>query len=63
MAAVPGYNDQQQDQSIPKLNDVRKTRLTLSQINSLRMMNDVRRFEEETRLTDIQRQYGSKPAQ
>jgi hypothetical protein len=61
--AVPGYNEPQQDQSIPKLSDVRKTRLTLSQINSLRLMNDVRRFEEEQRLTDIQRQYGAKPAQ
>ena len=62
-AGAPGYNQPENDQSEPSLKDVRKTRLTLSQINSLRLMNDVRRFEEESRLTDIQRQFGAKPAQ
>lgn len=62
-AAVSGYSSQKDDQSIPRLSDVRKTRLTLSQINSLRLMNDVRRFEEEQRLSEIQRQYGAPPAQ
>lgn len=60
---VPGYNDDtEKDNSVPSLKDVRKTRLTLAQINALRRMNDVRQFEEEKRLTDIQRQFGAKPA-
>jgi hypothetical protein len=58
--AATGYESPNTDQSIPKLHDVRKTRLTLSQINALRLMNDVRKFEEEQRLNDIQRQYGAK---
>jgi hypothetical protein len=55
-----GYTDSSQDQSVTKLSDVRKTRLTLAQLNSLRQMNDVRKFEEEQRLTDIQRQFAHK---
>jgi hypothetical protein len=55
-----GYTDSSQDQSVVKLSDVRKTRLTLAQLNSLRQMNDVRKFEEEQRLTDIQRQFAHK---
>jgi hypothetical protein len=55
-----GYTDSSQDNSVTKLSDVRKTRLTLAQLNSLRQMNDVRKFEEEQRLTDIQRQYAPK---
>ena len=50
------------DPVVPKLSDVRKTRLTLAHINSLRMMNDVRKFEEEHRMDDIHRQYGAKSA-
>lgn len=53
----PGYEDPSHDNSVFKLSDVRKTRLTLTQINALRQMNDVRKFEEEQRLTDIQRQF------
>lgn len=53
----PGYEDSSRDNSVFKIRDVRKTRLTLTQINALRQMNDVRKFEEEQRLTDIQRQF------
>jgi hypothetical protein len=58
--SVPGFNDAQQDHTIPKISDLRKTRLTLAHINSLRMMNDVRKYEEEKRMGDIQRQYKPK---
>jgi hypothetical protein len=54
----PGFDNQAEDQSIPKLHDVRKTRLTLAQINSLRLMNDIRKFEKESKIEEIQRQYG-----
>lgn len=53
--------DPSEDQSVPKLKDVRKTKLTLADIHKLRMMSDVRRFEKESALKDIQRQYGAKP--
>ncbi len=47
------------DQSIPKLKDVRKTKLTLADIDKLRLISDIRAFEKENRLKDIQRQYGT----
>ena len=37
------YQDLSQDNSQPELGDLRKSRLTLRQLNKLRMMNDVRR--------------------
>lgn len=53
------YRDPSQDQSVPTLSSVRKSRLTLLQINKLRMMNDVRRFEEKDRLSRIKDQYSA----
>jgi hypothetical protein len=49
------------DDAVPKLSSVRKSRLTLAQINKLRMMNDVRKFEEKERIKKIKDQYGSPP--
>lgn len=56
-----GYRDEKQDNSAISLNDVRKTRLTLSHINRLRMTNDVRKFENEQKSIEITNQY-AKPA-
>lgn len=55
------YENPANDQSVPKLSDVRKVKLTLAQINKLRQLSDVRRFEQEKRLTQIQQQYGAVP--
>ena len=52
-----GYRDEKEDNSTMKLSDVRKTRLSLSQINRLRTMNDVRKFEHEKKLDSISKQY------
>jgi hypothetical protein len=57
------YDDPSQDHSRPALKDLRKTKLTLRQIQKLRMVSDVRRFEQEKRLTTIKKQYGVQPAQ
>ena len=38
------YQDVAQDNSQPRLGDLRKTKLTLRQINKLRKLNDVRKF-------------------
>ena len=56
-----GYSTEKEDNSALKLSDVRKTRLSLAQINRLRIMNDVRKFEHEKKLTTISKQY--KPAE
>lgn len=52
-----GYHTEKEDNSVMKLSDVRKTRLTLHQINRLRIMNDVRKFEHEKNLSTISNQY------
>jgi hypothetical protein len=56
-----GYSTEKEDNTAVKLSDLRKTRLTLAQINRLRVMNDVRKFEHEKKLSSISNQY--KPAE
>ena len=53
------YHTEKDDNTALKLSDLRKTKLTLGQINRLRAMNDVRKFEFETKMKDIQSQYGA----
>ena len=53
-----GYYSPGDDNSIPKLSDMRKgSRLTLGDINRLRMSNDVRKVEHERKLEKINSQY------
>jgi hypothetical protein len=54
---IPGYQDVEDDGSKVTKDDLRKTRLTLKQINKLRQMNDVRNFEFKEKLKKVQRQY------
>ena len=42
------YMNPADDNEVPKLNDLRKTKLTLGQINRLRLIRDVRNFELKT---------------
>jgi hypothetical protein len=44
------YQDVAQDNSQPRLGDLRKTKLTLRQINKLRRLNDVRTYEFKEKL-------------
>jgi hypothetical protein len=55
------YQDVAQDNSQPRLGDLRKTKLTLRQINKLRKLNDVRKFEFKERLKRVQKQYSPPP--
>ena len=57
-----GYQDVAQDNSQPRLGDLRKTKLTLRQINKLRRMQDVRAFEFKEKIKRVQQQYAP-PAQ
>jgi hypothetical protein len=54
---IYGREDPKEDHSTIKLDDSRKTRLTLAQINRLRMMNDVRKVEHEHQLKRVSKQY------
>jgi hypothetical protein len=51
------YQDVEDDNSVPKYDDLRKSRLTLLQINKLRRMQDLRAFEQEQKLDSIKQQY------
>lgn len=55
-----GHRTEGDDSTPPKLNDLRKTKLTLRQLNRLRIMNDVRTLEHEQDLEKVRKQY--KPA-
>ena len=53
-----GYYSPGSDNSIPTLSDMRKgSRLTLGDINRLRMSNDVRKVELEKKLEKVNSQY------
>jgi len=56
------YQDLSQDNSQIRLSDLRKTRLTLRQLNKLRKMNDVRAYEYKEKLKQIKQQYSPPPA-
>ena len=54
---LPGYRTEKDDNTALKLSDLRKTKLTLMQLNRLRIMNDVRKLEKEQSIEKIQAQY------
>jgi hypothetical protein len=56
------YQDLKQDNSQPQLGDLRKTHLTLRQLNKLRKMNDIRQVEYKEKLKLVRQQYAP-PAQ
>lgn len=59
--AQPGYQSEQDDNSVMHLKDLRKTRLTLAHLNRMRMANDVRKFEFEKKMEDVKKQYAVAP--
>ncbi len=52
-----GYQSEKDDNTVLKLKDLRKTRLTLGDLNRLRIANDVRKVEHENKLEQITKQY------
>jgi len=56
-----GYQDLSQDNSQPEMGELRKTRLTLRQINKLRKMNDLRDQEFKDKLKYVRLQYATPP--
>ena len=55
------YQDLEQDNSQLELGDLRKTHLTLRQLNKLRRMNDVRMVEYKEKLKLVRQQYAPAP--
>lgn len=60
---TPEYRTEKDDQTPIKLSDLRKTKLTLKQLNRLRIMNDVRKLEHEKKIEQVQDQYKPAPAE
>lgn len=52
-----GYKTEKDDNTVLKLSDIRKTKLTLAQLNRLRIMNDVHALEHEEKLESVRNQY------
>jgi hypothetical protein len=59
----PSYATEKDDNSAVKLGDLRKTKLTLKQLNRLRIMNDVRKLEHEQKLDSVRNQYKAPAAE
>lgn len=53
--------DSSKDQSIVKKSDTRKIRLTLRQINQLRLQAEAHQLEKDSELGFIQQMYGTQP--
>ena len=58
-----GYATEKDDNSAVKISDLRKTKLTLKQLNRLRVMNDVRKLEHEQKLDSVRNQYKAPAAE
>ena len=58
---VQQHQTEEDDNTPLKLSDLRKTKLTLTQLHRLSIMNDVRRLEKEQDLERVRSQY--KPAE
>jgi hypothetical protein len=56
------YQDLSQDNSQPTLRNLRKTRLTLMQLNKIRRMNDLRQYEFEEKIKKVKKMYAPPPA-
>jgi len=59
--APEGYYNEKDDNTTLKLDDTRKTRLTLAHLNQLRQSHDVRKLEHEKKLETISAQYQQAP--
>lgn len=55
--AIPGYQDESNDNSKITWGSTRKSKLTLRQIRKLRKMLDVRNYEKSNNLKKIRKQY------
>ena len=55
--------DVDDDNSRPMIGDLRKSKLTLRQLNKLRKLNDVRQVEFQEKLENVKNMYGSASAE
>jgi hypothetical protein len=58
-----GHSTEKDDNTALKLSDLRKTKVTLKQLNRLRIMNDVRKLEHEKKIESVKLQYKAPAAE
>jgi uncharacterized protein YkwD len=56
-----GYYDERNDNTTLKMDQSRKTRVTLAHLNRLRQSHDVRKLEHEQKLEAVAKQYAPAP--
>ena len=54
---MTGYRTEEDDNTTLKLSDLRKSKLTLSQLHRLRIMHDIRKLEKAQDLKKVQAQF------
>lgn len=59
--APEGHYNEKDDNTPLKLDDTRKTRITLAHLNKMRQSHDVRKLEHEKKLEAISAQYQQAP--
>jgi uncharacterized protein YkwD len=59
--APEGYYNEKNDGTTLKLDNSRKTRITLAHLNQMRQSHDVRKLEHEKKLEAISTQYQQAP--
>ena len=52
-----GYRSEKDDETVIHSNDTRKTRLTFDRLHRLRVMNDIRKLENEKKIGKLADQY------
>ena len=62
-ADMKGYQTDGEDNTTLKLSDLRKTKLTLLQLNRLRIMSDTRKLERQKDLIKVQKQFAAPPSE
>jgi hypothetical protein len=55
--------DAQRDDSVIRKSDTRKVRLTLRQLNQLRMQSEAHEMERDSELSFVRQMYGQPPAE
>jgi len=51
-------HDEQEDQSVKSIDNLRSNKLTLEHLNKIRRSKDIRRYEMEQKQKLVQQQYG-----
>lgn len=55
------YRNEEDDNTVIKMGDLRKSRLTFAHLKKLRNMHDARNYEKKTNIKDLKTQFAAPP--